>query len=58
MEKKNSVAVSSFYTRVGTDQAASNDKKFCQKKLCEKWKIVANREITQGWVGKIKYIGN
>ena len=29
--KKASVAVSSFYTRVGTDQAASNDKKFCEK---------------------------
>ena len=29
MEKKKSVAVSSFNFQVGTDQAASNDKKFC-----------------------------
>ena len=57
-EKRKSVAVSSFNTRVGTDQAASNDKKFCRKNLGEKWKTVANREITWGWVRKIKYILN
>ena len=57
MEKKKicRIAVSSFNTRVRTDQAASNDKKLCRKNLGEKWKIVANREIAQGWVGKIKY---
>ena len=31
-------------------------KSSAEKNLGEKWKIVANREITQGWVGKIKYI--
>ena len=49
------VAVSSFYTRVETDQAASNDKKFCRKKFGRKVEdSCEQRDYTRlGWEDKI-----